>query len=167
MTENFPDDPRIADLPDEIRSRFRGRSVPSQILPADIIPKTTVEFLVAKTILPINITLVAGEKQDLFVAATSWVVQAISLKPSTVIASVTLIATQGDGSEVRKTIPIDGKKPVTIIEGFENINFLFKAGEVISIETSADVNLLGSIELVQEGGKIIGTEDPVSTGPPA
>ncbi len=165
MAENFPDDPRLSDLPAEIRSRFRGRSVPSQGIAIEAPPKPTVEFLIAKTILEINVSLIAGIKRDLFIAATDWVVQAIAIKSSEAIGSISLIAGQAQ-SEIRKVITIDNKKPVTLVSGFEEISFLFKAGETISIESQVDTNILGSIELVQEGGKIIRTDNPVPEGPP-
>lgn len=166
MTKNFPDDVRLKDLPDEIRMRYRGRSVPSPVPQAEVKPKQTVELMIAKTVIPLNFALEPGVRRELFVAASDWIVQAISLKASGVITAITLIAMSGEGDEVRKVIKLDNKTPVTLLDGFEKVNFIFKASEVISIESNADVYLIGSIELVQSGGKIIRTENPVSEGSP-
>lgn len=164
--DNFPGDPRFKGLPDEIRKRFRGRSVPSPRIGADIKPKPIKEFLVAKTVIPLNLSLVANTKHDFFIAATDWVVQGISMKVPVAGATITLVASTEEGNEVTKVIPQNSKRAITIISGFEEISFLFKAGETISILSSLDVDLIGSIELVQTGGKIIRTDDTVSEGTP-
>lgn len=155
---NFPDDSRLRGLPDQIRSRFRGRSVPSQGVATAAEPKPVTEFLVAKTIIPINLSLKAGIGQEIFIAATDWVVQAISLKGMTPAIKV---VSSDDVIDTARVIPLDAKKPVTVLEGLAEINIIFKAGETVSLVSSVDVVLLGSMELVQESGKITRTEDPV------
>lgn len=160
----LPDDPRIKGLPEEIRKRYRGRSVPSPLPQIENKPKPVVEFMIAKTIISIRGNLTAGIKEELFIAASDWVVEAVLLKVSSANAEITLIATDDDNNETRKTIALTTKRPLVLIKGFSEVGFIFKAGETISIESSVDVNLIGSLELVQEGGKIIRTDNAVSEG---
>jgi len=161
---NFPDDPRLKDLPDEIRKRYRGRSIPSPVLQNDVLPKPVEEFIVAKTIIPLNLSLTAGELKDIFLAASSWVVQAIAVSVGGITTSVTMIA-RNEETETSKTIPLDSRKKITLISGFEEINFFVNEGEILALTTPVNVTLVGSIELVQEGGKIIRTENAVPEGP--
>ena len=168
MRHNFPGDPRLSDLPDEIRSRYRGRSVPSPKKQTKKKKVPVTEFMVAKTVIPIKAELVAGGSQAVFLAASDWVVQAIAVSVVGVITALELVSKAPDGSSVSKSLPIDKRNPVTLIEGFEKISFLIKAGETLSITSpEGGVTLVGSIELVQEGGKIIRPDDIPAEGPQA
>lgn len=160
----LPDDPRIKHQPEEIRKRYRGRSVPSPLPQIENKPKPVIEFMIAKTIIPIRGNLTAGIREELFIAASDWVVEAILLKVFGADAKITLIATDDDNNETRKTIALTTKKPLVLIKGFSEVSFIFKAGETVSIESSVDVGLIGSLELVQEGGKITRIDNAVSEG---
>lgn len=164
---NFPDDPRLKDLPERFRKRFRGRSVPSPTLQADRVETPMEEFLVAKTVIPVNVTLTEAIRQTLFIAASDWVVEGIAIAAEGTLASLSLVAIDVSGNETKIGIKLDSKKPVTIINGFENINFLIKAGEKLALESDADAIIIGSLELVQIGGKIIRAQnDPNEGNPP-
>lgn len=156
----------MRNMPVEVRSRFRGRSVPSQAPHQDVVVPEVETVVVAKTVIPIALNLTEAIKEDVFIAASDWVVQALTLKSYNREADITLTVTDMKGGSISRLFEHDSKVPLLFLSGYSNIGIDIKASEIVSISSNVDTMLMGSIELVQIGGKATRPTSNVPTGTP-